>query len=1733
MNKKYYSIHWNNDHGNNENINKNLPHIVENLKDLKTYPKNVTFTVHANKEEAEESLKTYESNPVSNEDSGFLSNIISSPAKPSSKHHNRIRIDNPIIYPNLKLSHFLNFRGYIIDDNCEKIKWLVRENPKYLYNSESDSPPHLHEMVRWNAMHFMVKYSSKKCFKFYMNLLSNREQMKQILKKIHPIMTDDSIENAIDHLIDHYFNLPSKSLQLPLHIAIDNQAWFMVRNLLYKKNEIKTTTDSMNRSKSIQNYFDYSLAHGKLGKKCDIVKVCLHSERESRQKIIRQRCPHVQLTYDLLATNNSTTDDLYILAFGNEGFTKFHLESIRVNGWKRKNSAREDTTRHYIEECIINSCIFSYQIAVTKATYWPSSLKFIIGPFSYQRQQLRFMKKMEKVVKEFLDIRTVNQHDDWFYDMHPLNFLRERTDLFAFLIRLLKNENIKIYHFCPSFITSPIDYEHYETFINILLMETIGVELFHQIIRRDEEMSDMQITSIKYLQRHLFGMEAINKFCYIRYIYHLCKERKLPRRYCEIIGNICKIIASDIGKTMEEFTMSEKEYRQLRIIIQRIRSDDYYQFQLNVSVDDNHSDEDIDKNDISFSSIVLYEFLNVTHLIGIENMQNYCSDIPEWFPIKHQKYFLQYQIDRSFVFERISEVLCEVHKSEEDKYKDKLMNDIRMKDSIYAMQIIFARRPQQEYVDDDSLNFQLSPYDQSVLMTDDENEEKSNEVNSNSEHLINELLRSSRKQSINENINEEISTKQANEENVKNDSRKESIKENSNKNISNDESEEKYSNNGTSKSSRKSSMDENHSISGNESNLEIEEHIREESSEKNFNKETLKNGKINENWENERNESENDKDSNEGTSINSRGESEDQEIIDNVLNDDQSIKGTSNTSRSGSISEYSIVESSRKTSIDDHSNNDISDSSIKEMMQQFIMKLTDSCTKSLLNENLLNRRRSENSNSSNADGKTDDNSRKIDESNSNHSTDSRKESIDEISNDDGKESSSITPLQQMRKLKDKENDVDEIDVSNLTNTSKPPINYDDTGKTIDTNFNNENFSQYRSVVNNMNTYSEGNSRRRISPILYCKKGVTNEKCENNVPIYINRLDSDESVIQYDYKSVGFCQAETPQITKHKPKENLGQILLGERLLLSPFNVEFLSERKCKILCTKTFGVKKRGETKKLISDFQLLKRIIHENYVNHWISDNLPILFCYTESIMNRNTKEAKDRRVCYRGIPIGCYFPEKREMPRMPHCKFSAFYNHGGEFMVFNHFEFTFYYHSADGAAWDMNLGDNGGRIVRVEVELKSFDYKSEKACGSASSQLFFKKDVKEIDIRYTYSVDFKQNNSIKWSSRWDYILEKPPNPQIQWFSIGNSMVTMFVLSGMVAMVLLRTVYKDVARYNKFDNSLPIDNPDDPIQEEFGWKLVHADIFRAPYYYHILSALSGTGIQLSTMLFITLFLACLGFLSPASRGALTTCGIVVFVLLGSLAGYTSSRLFKFFGGKQWKRNAIFTSILCPAILYGMFFILNVILYFAKSSSTISFGILCALLALWFGISVPLVMFGAYFGNRQAVISVPVHTNQIPRQIPDITTFLRTTPSIIIGGLLPFGCIFIQLFFIFNSIWAHQFYYMFGLLFFVYIFLIITIIETSILLCYFQLCAEDYRWWWRSFFTGGSIAFYLFLYSIHYYIAKSEMVGATSMFLYFGYCTMICFILFVFSGTLGFFACFLFLRYIYSVVKVD
>jgi transmembrane 9 superfamily member 2/4 len=64
--------------------------------------------------------------------------------------------------------------------------------------------------------------------------------------------------------------------------------------------------------------------------------------------------------------------------------------------------------------------------------------------------------------------------------------------------------------------------------------------------------------------------------------------------------------------------------------------------------------------------------------------------------------------------------------------------------------------------------------------------------------------------------------------------------------------------------------------------------------------------------------------------------------------------------------------------------------------------------------------------------------------------------------------------------------------------------------------------------------------------------------------------------------------------------------------------------------------------------------------------------------------------------------------------------------------------------------------------------------------------------------------------------------------------------------MILLRTVSKDISRYNAADLA-------EEVQEDYGWKLVHGEVFRAPQRPMLLSVIVGNGAQVVCLVGVTL----------------------------------------------------------------------------------------------------------------------------------------------------------------------------------------------------------------------------------------------------------------------------------------
>ena len=181
-----------------------------------------------------------------------------------------------------------------------------------------------------------------------------------------------------------------------------------------------------------------------------------------------------------------------------------------------------------------------------------------------------------------------------------------------------------------------------------------------------------------------------------------------------------------------------------------------------------------------------------------------------------------------------------------------------------------------------------------------------------------------------------------------------------------------------------------------------------------------------------------------------------------------------------------------------------------------------------------------------------------------------------------------------------------------------------------------------------------------------------------------------------------------------------------------------------------------------------------------------------------------------------------------------------------------------------------------------------------------------------------------------------------------------------------------------------------------------------------------GTGLQILAMTLCTMVCALFGLTSPANRGGLLTTLLMLFVFMGSFAGYSSARIYKLFNGKEWKKNTVLTATFYPGIMGIIFLSINSFVAYSGSSTSAPITTLLALILLWFGISTPLVFVGSYFGFKKDTIAVPVRTNQIARHIPDQVWYTHPAFSIALGGVLPFGAVCIELFFIMSAMWLHQ-----------------------------------------------------------------------------------------------------------------
>lgn len=327
---------------------------------------------------------------------------------------------------------------------------------------------------------------------------------------------------------------------------------------------------------------------------------------------------------------------------------------------------------------------------------------------------------------------------------------------------------------------------------------------------------------------------------------------------------------------------------------------------------------------------------------------------------------------------------------------------------------------------------------------------------------------------------------------------------------------------------------------------------------------------------------------------------------------------------------------------------------------------------------------------------------------------------------------------------------------------------------------------------------------------------TNYKKSDVVPLYVNALTPADvegnqqvhSVYAFDYytESFHFC---APKDGPQWVSESLGSILFGDRIQTSPYELKMGVNETCKPVCDHhTFEA----------GDAAFVNQKIGQGYRINWLIDGLPA----GQLLMDRQTGSIFESV----GFPLG------RE-------------DGNGKVILHNHYDIMVDFHEASAGTF---------RVVGIEVQPSSrgtskYQGEGKADCGSLDKPLYLN-DKGKTDVTYTYGVYWRSSKT-SFATRWDRYLHVY-DPRIHWFSLINSAVIVVFLVGMVSTILVRTLRKDFARYNRLDIAMENLNDtsaaEDGVQEDSGWKLVHGDVFRPPKNALILSVLVGNGAQLFMM---------------------------------------------------------------------------------------------------------------------------------------------------------------------------------------------------------------------------------------------------------------------------------------------
>ena len=585
---------------------------------------------------------------------------------------------------------------------------------------------------------------------------------------------------------------------------------------------------------------------------------------------------------------------------------------------------------------------------------------------------------------------------------------------------------------------------------------------------------------------------------------------------------------------------------------------------------------------------------------------------------------------------------------------------------------------------------------------------------------------------------------------------------------------------------------------------------------------------------------------------------------------------------------------------------------------------------------------------------------------------------------------------------------------------------------------------------------------------------------SELKIQVGSISSLNGIIPFSYEKLQICENKNIE----KVDDTLGEIFTGEKKFNTGYIAKTGNNSYCEVLCYNKFNA----------DTVNLIQTLINKNYFINWYLDNLPAVLKNYNIDFNRSYYDLSS------GIPLG--------------------YIYDNNYYLYNHYQFHILINEKSKEKFNIV----GFQVIPLSIH----HHKGRPDCAKSTDELNsnFDKDkqiLNEDNIIFTYDIIF-ENSSKTFAYRWDSY--KPAKTRIHWYGISISETIIMSLTLIIFFFFLRNIKVEINEYNHKIMNLE-------VVDYYTWKELSGDVFRAPIKNPmLLSAIIGNGFQLFCVISLSLFLGIFEFLDRGKKINYLNIGIVIFCLMSLPAGFVSSKIYQFFKGNKWVKNGLLTSLIFPGILFVGFFLINIILLIEKSSAAFYFTDLLSLFSLWIFFTCPLILFGSFIGFKTKTIKAPCKTNPVPSYIPNKPWYLHYKFMTFFSGFISFGAFFIELNYVMNSLWRHQVYFLAAFLLISFILFVLICSEISLIVIFMNLCYGDYNWWWKSFLIGGSPVIYFLIFSVFYFF-KLKITGFSGIIVYFGIMGFISTMALFICGSISVLTTFVFVKFIYSKIKID